>query len=121
MLYRLRYDLIQLHFFSPDNFARGVKATYLSRAMGKVRINNFLDASSNVYKRVCSSVGENRLEKSKVELLVIAALIGDCCCGLVVGEKAIETALFFRYQESHFSDILNANQNVWREQKKAVA
>ena len=49
MLYRLRYDLIQLHFFSLDNFAQGVKATYLSielsRAMGKVRINYFLDAS----------------------------------------------------------------------------
>ena len=46
MLYRIRYDLIQLHFFSPDGFAQGVKATYLSielsRAIGKVGISNFL-------------------------------------------------------------------------------
>ena len=46
MLYRIRYDLIPLHFFSPDSFARGVKATYLSielsRAIGKVGISNFL-------------------------------------------------------------------------------
>ena len=60
MLYRLRDDLIQLHFFNPDNFARGVKATYLSielsRAMGKVRTNNFLDASLHLYKSVCPSV-----------------------------------------------------------------
>ena len=45
---------MQLHFFSPNSFAWGVKATYLSvelsRAMVKVGITNFLCKEAKQFK-----------------------------------------------------------------------